>query len=761
MSPKESNPAMESDPAMNAVHNPAPQDTTSPHSQQGQQMRLNQLNNVTGPVLIRPSTNTSSRQGRGRSTQASGRNENRPQRFGSDSRDQYFPPVGWADLFTPVTRRQFNQSMRSAMDQGLPEALLPVYQDEVASRLVNVQNSSDSTRNVSAVSPQGMQPPSVSPQGMVTSSTLTPGVSGTSGQMQQMRLPSMNLPPMNPFASMPRRPAYGYPMPNQMEFQPWDPQMQQSAEMSPFDVRLQPQSAQGPASMAPTNMPPNMLPRRPDMPQSGQAMGPPPPTHTLPRGYGIPVMGQQIRMQPQSMLPRDHGMPPHNLLPENFGMAPMARQMLPQQAQYGGMHQMPATQPMGGLHQMPASTPTMGEFYRTGPQIPHSQESGVRDTTREMDERLGLIPRASENEETDTDYYPESPPKIHAPKLERKKKKPKPKAQSKKPRPKGPEWNDPNHDNGLCEFSRPCGMTASPDGLHYRKVVSHFFGRNKASTKLFPDFIWVHYCRKHYQRARYRAAEWPFTQCELLLESLARMEEWGGVEDFELTLRRREVKRVASEEEAGNADQLSDGGEGDEEPEEWSEGEGEGDPTPAPATAAGRRHPVAQVAPVPDWLRQSVGRHMSFDDIRHIVHHIVQHMRQVAAAEEAELEASTAGTPARPRRLLTTRVRFPDIEILPSFRQWVLSAGLHQREHGDRGEEEESGEALGEDPVLGDEGSGEELGGGDVPPGEIGRAGSNRGGSESQRRRNDRNWLRMVSRVNPQGGVKKPGKDQK
>ncbi|KAJ5621484.1 hypothetical protein N7528_006267 [Penicillium herquei] len=538
--------------------------------------------------------------------------------------------------------------------------------------------------------------------------------------------------------------------------------------MSVFDTRPRFQ----PTSMAPMNDPSSMtLAPLHDMPED-RAMGLPLRTFWPPMGHGTPGMAQPFGMQPPTAQPLGHGMTSHNMMPGGFGMAPEAQQMMPEQPR------------QGGLHQMPASTPTLGNYYQAGPQLPGNQESGVRDTAREMDERMGLIPQQSESdgEGSDKEYRPVSPPKTPARKPAQKKKgstkakgskakttkatpKAKGTAKAKKPRAKGAEWKDPNHDNFFCEFSRPCSMTPSPDGMHYRKVVSHFFGRNKASTKLFPEFIWVHYCRKHYQRARYRADLWPFTQCELVLESLARMEEWGGVEDFQLTLRRRELKRVAGEEEAAGDGQLSVGVGGGEESGGEGEGEGgegvEGSPTPAERH---RRHPVAQVAPVPEWLRQSAARNMSFGDIRRIVGQITGHMQQVAAAEQAEREA-VAGPESRPQRILETRVRFPDIEILPSFRPWVLSAGLQQRERGDEGEcgeeveGEESSEALGGDPVPGNEGSGEEVApaGGDEPQGEIGRAGSNRGGSESQRRRNDRNWLRMVSRVSPKGAVKKPG----
>lgn len=75
-----------------------------------------------------------------------------------------------------------------------------------------------------------------------------------------------------------------------------------------------------------------------------------------------------------------------------------------------------------------------------------------------------------------------------------------------------------------CEFS-PCKTGPNSDP---RKVISHIFGRNKSVTKRFPPHVWVHYCRQHYQRARYRASDWAVTQCQLVLVSLARMEEWSS-----------------------------------------------------------------------------------------------------------------------------------------------------------------------------------------------------------------------------------------
>ncbi|EPS27064.1 hypothetical protein PDE_02005 [Penicillium oxalicum 114-2] len=228
----------------------------------------------------------------------------------------------------------------------------------------------------------------------------------------------------------------------------------------------------------------------------------------------------------------------------------------------------------------------------------------------------------------------------------------------------------------ICEFSQPCRMGPSPDGVHFRKVVSHLFGRNKASTKLFPESVWIFYCRKHYQRARYRAEQWPFNQCELLLQSLDRMERWGYVRSFELRLRRREAMRTD-----GQADRPGPSGllgSGRRHPTAFTapshtpQNQPEKDEmAPTRVLASGRRRPIALIAPVPEWLQREVGINKIFDDIRHLVGQIREYLsnfreyetrlKQAQGVSDARLSAS----PYHERR--TTAVRFPDIEILPTF----------------------------------------------------------------------------------------------
>ncbi|KAJ6114420.1 hypothetical protein N7486_000198 [Penicillium sp. IBT 16267x] len=342
--------------------------------------------------------------------------------------------------------------------------------------------------------------------------------------------------------------------------------------------------------------------------------------------------------------------------------------------------------------------------------------------------------------------------------------------------------NDDDGNSALCEFSHPCHMGPSPDGMHFRKVVSHFFGRNKASTKLFPDAVWVHYCRKHYQRARYRADQWPFTQCELLLESLSRMEQWEGVESFEITLRRREILRVEEEEHpaspsrAGHSDQRN-------QTKPSARARAKKSSSTRKLTVRGRKLPRAVTAPVPEWLRDCVGRGKTFDEIRDIVnrtHEYMVEMRDEEKALEESLGISagessvSAGKkspwlPARSsskeiERQQGSRARFPDIEILPTFKPWVLDAALRQREqagieaaaaHGESSKREDSEVEERVTSLDGTESASSSEHGRGREDAEIGRTGLNRGNSATQRRRNDKSYVAMVTRVTPRGSVKK------
>ncbi|OAX81671.1 hypothetical protein ACJ72_03984 [Emergomyces africanus] len=258
----------------------------------------------------------------------------------------------------------------------------------------------------------------------------------------------------------------------------------------------------------------------------------------------------------------------------------------------------------------------------------------------------------------------------------------------------------PLQEQTSCQFS---GESCSTASNHYRKVISHIFGRNKKCTVGIPEYVWIHYCRKHYQRARYRTAEWPFRQCDLAVDTIQNMRSWGGVESFNLQLRRRETWRTArrddnntcGENDIGNQDEAmlevkkqdqksrrpfpntgfgfftpinkvdkvehtnpaakaeasGSGYEADE--------EGDGNKTPvctAPPekgikrkrATIEKRSPSIIPRPVPDWLHTRVGSNKSFDEILSVLCDLRTHLMQLVREEQ---------TP-----------HFPDIEILPNLR---------------------------------------------------------------------------------------------
>ena len=95
-----------------------------------------------------------------------------------------------------------------------------------------------------------------------------------------------------------------------------------------------------------------------------------------------------------------------------------------------------------------------------------------------------------------------------------------------------------------CGFMSNCELD-SPD----RRVVSHYFGRNKKETRAMPDFVWVVYCRRHYQRHKYRqkAGSFAETQMGLVRKTVENLRKWGGVTGFDLSLRKRAMDQIAKE----------------------------------------------------------------------------------------------------------------------------------------------------------------------------------------------------------------------
>ncbi|RMJ25388.1 hypothetical protein PHISP_03742 [Aspergillus sp. HF37] len=265
-----------------------------------------------------------------------------------------------------------------------------------------------------------------------------------------------------------------------------------------------------------------------------------------------------------------------------------------------------------------------------------------------------------------------------------------------------------------CEFS-PCKTGPNSDP---RKVISHIFGRNKTVTKRFPPHVWVHYCRQHYQRARYRARDWAVTQCQLVLVSLGRMEEWSAsvssdgetIRGFRVVLRRR-VHRSLCLPAGGDG---GDGRAGKRNPTSPSaqrtrkstlrqtrsataaaaapttgpaavqqqESSSNSPPTKKKASKEAskkattttknknhRKKPTITPNPVPGWLRAETcsSRVRSFAEIRDIVGRLkdgFEGAREPEGSGSAAAEVEEKGTEEMKEDQVD---RFPDIEILPVF----------------------------------------------------------------------------------------------
>jgi hypothetical protein len=191
----------------------------------------------------------------------------------------------------------------------------------------------------------------------------------------------------------------------------------------------------------------------------------------------------------------------------------------------------------------------------------------------------------------------------------------------------------------VCKYMEGvCHMTADVDQakINWRKAMSHVFGRNKNCTRSIPDRVWLWFCRKHYQRGRYRNGhDYAKKQVWAVTVQVLRLEAWsnynqdmgvpqdGVVVDWTLDIRRREQLRL---EDAGRkrkmSDDMDDHDEGDDEPE-------------SPVT------PDSGL--VPQWLLNERGGLKTTADIIRILGRI-----------RRELDAG----------ILTN---FPDVEILPTI----------------------------------------------------------------------------------------------
>ncbi|KAI1778281.1 hypothetical protein F4818DRAFT_292592 [Hypoxylon cercidicola] len=189
--------------------------------------------------------------------------------------------------------------------------------------------------------------------------------------------------------------------------------------------------------------------------------------------------------------------------------------------------------------------------------------------------------------------------------------------------------SEPNKDGICCMFVPNCDTGSQP-----RKAISHIFGRNKTCTRCIPPEVWVHFCRKHYQRSRYRNAhEWARIQCDLVLIQINQVQRWSDknreagkgpiVHNWSLSMRKRELNRVQEKAQR----QRSHRNVNDEEEEE----EDAQDTATLNGTA------------VPQWLRDKCGEGYDTPEILEIVRELQD---EVATKKLSQI---------------------PDIEILPNI----------------------------------------------------------------------------------------------
>lgn len=189
-----------------------------------------------------------------------------------------------------------------------------------------------------------------------------------------------------------------------------------------------------------------------------------------------------------------------------------------------------------------------------------------------------------------------------------------------------------------CSYCNIC-TTGSP----LRKVVSHIFGRNKLSTRQIPKNVWVYYCRKHYQRSRYRNPRgFARQQVSLVKRQCERLELWGGVKDWVIKVRRREELRMNREGDNGeDIDEVDDELEehtAGEEPEPNDGGPTSGESSRRNSTATTRRRSSTGGN---NWIMRHTGIEKTINDIYILLQRI-------------EIEVQENGG------------KFPDVELLPN-----------------------------------------------------------------------------------------------
>lgn len=223
-----------------------------------------------------------------------------------------------------------------------------------------------------------------------------------------------------------------------------------------------------------------------------------------------------------------------------------------------------------------------------------------------------------------------------------------------------------------------CMFVANCDtGSQLRKAISHLFGRNKSCTLKIPKDVWVYYCRKHYQRIRYRNARtYPSNQMELVKVQIVRLQRWSEankakgsgpcIKQWTLSLRKREQNRLDSGKGAGD--------------------EGDEDTMTSQGGSA-----------VPEWIIQLLGDGYTTEKMLDIAERLHQEIERGSLSTVPEIEFlpdivdgenGTSSKPVRARRQESgsKTPKRKALDLPGPFRQDPISGDVFSDEH-EEGEE--------------------------------------------------------------------------
>lgn len=222
------------------------------------------------------------------------------------------------------------------------------------------------------------------------------------------------------------------------------------------------------------------------------------------------------------------------------------------------------------------------------------------------------------------------------------------------------EASDSKEVNKLCMAEDRC-VTRSK---HYRKVVSQVFGRNKSCTTQIPEHCFLFYCRQHYQRFYYRHdIAWGIWVIGLTRVQIKRLEDWGGVIDWEIALRLTEKKILDKENAAIAAEDARKATILESKSNEFTAvnlSKTRGGSSSVSNLRSNMATPFHRRTCRERYLVPYLGRHKSFDDLRAVIDAIEAELTPVIAEMEANGKTRHNCNEAEKKA-----VSFPGVEFLP------------------------------------------------------------------------------------------------